>query len=380
MMSTEAPDYLLDADTQEATIRSRMLAKVTDGVDKSEGSYVWDSLSPVAIENVFIRMALQKALNLGFAQTVDAENIKFLVMRAEEHGVYRKAATYATGKIHVTGKAKTIVPSGIKLATEADADLNIKSVFFVTTETVTISDDGTADVAIKAVDAGVSGDVSAGSIVLLATARKNVYSVTNQAATTGGTDDESLESLLARYLEKVRNPGTSGNMADYKQWATSVNGVGDAHVIPLWNGEGTVKVVVLGADKKPAAADIVEAVRQYINDKAATGDRMAPIGATVTIVPASTVSMTLDATIVMNASAGVALSAIQASLTSALEAYLSKMAFQTSTIRYSRIGAIILDQTGVVDYSSLTINGQTGNLSLQEDQVAIVGTVTLHAE
>lgn len=379
-MSTEAPDYLLDADTQEATIRSRMLAKVTDGVDKSEGSYVWDSLSPVAIENVFIRMALQKALNLGFAQTVDAENIKFLVMRAEEHGVYRKAATYATGKIHVTGKAKTIVPSGIKLATEADADLNIKSVFFVTTETVTISDDGTADVAIKAVDAGVSGDVSAGSIVLLATARKNVYSVTNQAATTGGTDDESLESLLARYLEKVRNPGTSGNMADYKQWATSVNGVGDAHVIPLWNGEGTVKVVVLGADKKPAAADIVEAVRQYINDKAATGDRMAPIGATVTIVPASTVSMTLDATIVMNASAGVALSAIQASLTSALEAYLSKMAFQTSTIRYSRIGAIILDQTGVVDYSSLTINGQTGNLSLQEDQVAIVGTVTLHAE
>ena len=140
-MSTEAPDYLLDADTQEATIRSRMLAKVTDGVDKSEGSYVWDSLSPVAIENVFIRMALQKALNLGFAQTVDAENIKFLVMRAEEHGVYRKAATYATGKIHVTGKAKTIVPSGIKLATEADADLNIKSVFFVTTETVTISDD-----------------------------------------------------------------------------------------------------------------------------------------------------------------------------------------------------------------------------------------------
>lgn len=379
-MSTEAPDYLLDADTQEATIRSRMLAKVTDGVDKSEGSYVWDSLSPVAIENVFIRMALQKALNLGFAQTVDAENIKFLVMRAEEHGVYRKAATYATGKIHVTGKAKTIVPSGIKLATEADADLNIKSVFFVTTETVTISDDGTADIAIKAVDAGVSGNVSAGSIVLLATARKNVYSVTNQAATTGGTDDESLESLLARYLEKVRNPGTSGNMADYKQWATSVNGVGDAHVIPLWNGEGTVKVVVLGADKKPAAADIVEAVRQYINDKAATGDRMAPIGATVTIVPASTVSMTLDATIVMNASAGVALSAIQASLTSALEAYLSKMAFQTSTIRYSRIGAIILDQTGVVDYSSLTINGQTGNLSLQEDQVAIVGTVTLHAE
>jgi uncharacterized phage protein gp47/JayE len=374
------PDYLKDADTQEAAIRGRMLAKVTNTVDKSEGSYVWDSLSPVAIEMVFIRMALQKALKLGFAQTVDAENIDYLVMRAEEHGVYRKAATYATGSIHITGKPKTVVPSGLKLATEADADLGIKSIFFLTTESITIPDGGEADIPIKAAEAGAAGDVSAGSIVLLATARKNVYSLTNPAATTGGTDDESLESLLSRYLEKVRNPGTSGNKADYKQWATSVNGVGEAHVIPLWNGEGTVKVVVLGADKKPAAADIVAAVQAYINETAATGDRMAPIGATVTVVPASTVSMNLDATIVMNTSAGVALSAIQESLAAALEAYLSKMAFQTSTIRYSRIGAIILDQTGVVDYSSLTINGQTGNLALKEDEVAIVGTVTLHAE
>lgn len=374
------PDYLKDEDTQEATIRSRMLAKVTDTVDKSEGSYVWDSLSPVAIEMVFIRMALQKALKLGFAQTVDADNIGYLVMRAEEHGVYRKTATYATGSIRITGKPKTVVPSGIKLATEADADLDIKSVFFLTTESVTISDNGTTDIPIRAITAGSSGDVSAGSIILLATARKNIYSITNPAATTGGTDDESLDSLLSRYLEKVRNPGTSGNKADYKQWATSVNGVGDAHVIPLWNGEGTVKVVVLGADKKPAAADIIEAVYDYINETAATGDRMAPIGATVTVVPASTINMNLEATIVMDISAGIALSAIQDKLIAALEAYLSKMAFQTSTIRYSRIGAIILDQIGVVDYSSLTINNQTSNLTLQEDEVAIVGTVTLHAE
>lgn len=374
------PDYLKDEDTQEATIRSRMLAKVTDTVDKSEGSYVWDSLSPVAIEMVFIRMALQKALKLGFAQTVDADNIGYLVMRAEEHGVYRKTATYATGSIRITGKPKTVVPSGIKLATEADADLDIKSVFFLTTESVTISDNGTTDIPIRAITAGSSGDVSAGSIILLATARKNIYSITNPAATTGGTDDESLDSLLSRYLEKVRNPGTSGNKADYKQWATSVNGVGDAHVIPLWNGEGTVKVVVLGADKKPAAADIIEAVYDYINETAATGDRMAPIGATVTVVPASTINMNLEATIVMDISTGIALSAIQDKLIAALEAYLSKMAFQTSTIRYSRIGAIILDQIGVVDYSSLTINNQTSNLTLQEDEVAIVGTVTLHAE
>ena len=49
---------------------------------------------------VFIRMALQKALKLGFAQTTDLEH---LIMRADEHGVLQKKATKATGTITVTG-------------------------------------------------------------------------------------------------------------------------------------------------------------------------------------------------------------------------------------------------------------------------------------
>ena len=369
-------DYLDESQTTEISIRTRMLKNVTVGVDKSEGSYVFDSLSPAAIENVFIGMALRKTLQLGFAQKTE---IDYLAMRAEEHGVYRKDATYATGTLKVTGTPKTVIPNGLKAATEADAAMEIKSIYFMTTTAATIGDDGTVNVPIIAVESGSTGNVAAGSIVVLATSRKNISAITNEAATEGGVDIEAKESLLARYLEKVRNPGTSGNKADYKQWAASVDGVGDAHAVPLWNGEGTVKVVILGADKKPASADIVSAVQKYICETAASGDRKAPIGATVTVVPATTVEVNIDATVVMSTTAGIALSTIKETLTEALTSYLAAMAFQTSTIRYSRIGAIILDQNGVLDYASYFINSKTANLEIKDDEVAVVGAVTLHA-
>lgn len=360
-------------DTTEEVIRSRLLSHVSDSVDKSEGSYVWDAHAPVAIELVFVRMALQKALELGFAQTTDIEH---LTMRAAEHGVSRKAATKATGTVTITGKAGAIVPDGLKLATEADADLGIESIFFVTTEAAVIPASGSIDVPIEAVDGGTAGNVTAGSIVVLAQSRNSIESVVNAAATSGGTDNESLESLLSRYLEKVRNPGTSGNKADYIQWATSVDGVGEAHVIPLWNGEGTVKVVIIDENKEPANAELVAAVQNFLSVDAGSGDRQAPIGATVTVVPATTISINVEANVVLEE--GTALATVQEAFEKDLAAYLKRLAFKVGTIRYSRICSTLLDEKGVVDYNQIAINGGEANIPVGDDEVAVKGTVTLH--
>ncbi|MDD6697873.1 MAG: baseplate J/gp47 family protein [Veillonellaceae bacterium] len=372
-MSNTEPNYLNTEDTTEEVIRSRLLSHVSDGVDKSEGSYVWDAHAPVAIELVFVRMALQKILELGFAQTTDLEH---LIMRAAEHGVYQKSATKATGTVTVTGKPGAIVPAGIKLATEADADLGIESIYFVTTEAATIPASGSIDVPIEAVEGGTAGNVAAGSIVVLAQSRNSITSITNAQATTGGTDDESLESLRSRYLEKVRNPGTSGNKADYEQWATSVDGVGEAHVMALWAGEGTVKVIIIDENKEPANAELVAAVQKFLSVDAGSGDRQAPIGATVTVVPATTVPINVEATVVLEE--GTALASVQEAFEKDLAAYLKRLAFKVGTIRYSRICSTLLDEAGVVDYNQITINGKEANVELKDDEVALEGTVTLH--
>ena len=376
-MSANEPDYLMTRDTTEEVIRNRLLSHVGDTYDKSEGSYIYDAHAPVAIELVFVRMALQRALELGFAQTTDIEH---LTLRAEEHGVFRKKATKAKGAIHITGKPGSIVPKGLELATEADADLDIKSVFFVTTKESLIADRGEVDIPIEAKEAGTSGNVAANSIVVMAQSRKSISAVRNNAATTGGTDDEDYPSLLYRYLEKVRNPGTSGNIADYKQWATSVDGVGAAHVIPLWDGEGTVKVVIIDNDKKPANPDIVAAVQKYLSVDAGTGDRAAPIGATVTVVPATTKPLSISVSVLLDKNSGISKVEVEKNLRKQLDAYLKKLAFQANIIRYARIGAIILEQEGVVDYNSYTINGGTENTPIKGDEVALLGELMLHAE
>lgn len=375
-MSNTEPNYLNTEDTTEEVIRSRLLSHVSDGVDKGEGSYIWDAHAPVAIELVFVRMALQRALELGFAQTTDLEH---LVMRAAEHGVAQKKATKATGTITVTGTKGAIIPDGLKLCTEADADLGISSIYFVTTKQATIPESGTVDIPIEAVEGGTSGNVTAGSIVLLAQSRKDISAVSNKEATTGGTDDEGFDSLLARYLEHVRNPGTSGNEADYKQWATSVDGVGEAHVISLWNGEGTVKVVIVDENKQPANKELVDAVQKFLSVDAGSGDRKAPIGATVTVVSASKVDVDVDATIILDSDAGTSVAEVQESFSKALDDYLKRLAFKTGTIRYSRICSILLEQSGIVDYSKISVNGQEVNISVSDEEVATLGTVTLHA-
>lgn len=374
-MSIENPDYLVTADTTEEAIRNRLLSHVPDSVDKSQGSYIWDAHAPVAIELVFVRMALQKIIQLAFAETSDIEH---LTMRAREHGVERKEATYATGTITITGKPGTIIPAGFRVATEADADINIPSVFFATTAAVTIPAEGTVDIPIKAEEAGQVGNVAAGCVVVLGQSRDGVISVTNNSPTTGGTADEDFDSLLARYLTKVRNPGTSGNEDDYQQWVLSVPGVGGAHVKSLWDGEGTVQVIIIDENKQPANAELVAAVQEYLMVNAGTGDRKAPIGATVTVTSANTVKIDVDATAILEQ--GETIAAVQEKFQTVLEAYLKRIAFQIGTIRYSRIGAMLLEISGVVDYGSLKINGQEENIPIGKEDVALLGTVTLHAE
>ena len=57
----------------------------------------------------------------------------------------------------------------------------------------------------------------------------------------------------------MRRTPTSGNPYHYQSWANSVDGVGASRVISKWNGAGTVKVVLAGADMEPASEATVAA-------------------------------------------------------------------------------------------------------------------------
>ncbi|MEH6944775.1 baseplate J/gp47 family protein [Bacillus sp. JJ722] len=346
MYSTRTADEILDS----------MKDSVRDDVDKREGAVVHDMLAPPAMEFEMIGFELDAILELGFADTSQAE---YLERRTAELGVFRKAATKAEGELIFTGDEGAEIPIGTRALTGS-------GVFFVAT-TYGVIAEGTATVKAEAIIAGAQGNVSPEQIIAIENAPNGIKSVTNLANFEGGVDTESDSDLKARYLLKVRKPITSGNTYHYEKWATDVEGVSRARVYPIWNGNGTVKVVVIDANGRAPSPAIVE-------DVIANIERERPIGATVTVVPVREIAINIAVTLTLE---GALLPVdVQAEVEANINGYLAQAG---NIIRYSQIANAIIDTQGVVDYEGLTINGSTSNVVIDGESTAIVGEVILNA-
>jgi uncharacterized phage protein gp47/JayE len=347
---------MYENETQQEILQ-RLLTACNSTLNKNEGGFVFDSLSPSAIELALAYIELDNVINLGFVSTTSGN---YLDYKAEEYGLTRLAATKATGQITITGTNATVIPAGSLFSTAG-------GIQFETLAEVTIS--GTTVVAsVRAVVAGISGNVAISAINTIPIAIPGVTSVDNAAGTTGGTDQETDEALRDRILEKVQNPATSGNSNHYVQWAKEVAGVGDARCLPLWDGNGTVKVVIIDGNKEPASGTIVTNVETYI-------ETVRPIGADVTVVSASAVEIDVDATLTLLP--GYILADVKTAFETNLTNYLKSIAFEQSYVSYAVIGSTLLDTEGVQDYADLTVNLGTSNISIANTEVATKGTVTL---
>ncbi|QVY62995.1 baseplate J/gp47 family protein [Cytobacillus gottheilii] len=344
-------------ETQD-TIHERLLASVDDEIDKRQGAIVWDMTRPSALELAQAYVALDRVLTFGFASP-DMPS-RELDLRANEMGLTRKPATAAVGTVTFTGTNGITVEAGTRLSTD-ESD----PIYFVTTQVGVISN-GTLTVETVAELAGVNGNVAQGQIAIVLDNVSGVSSVTNSQAFDGGTDAESDESLLTRYFGRVRRPATSGNANHYEQWAKEVAGVGDAKVYPLANGPGTVKVVLLDVDKTAPPESVVNTAIAHI-------ESVRPIGATVEVVGATETPINVSATLTL--ADGAELADAQAEFESLLRDYLKELAFVDPIVRYSQIASLLLDVTAVLDYANLVINGVTGNLTIQDGAVAVIGAV-----
>jgi uncharacterized phage protein gp47/JayE len=335
-----------------------ILAELQDNsktaASKFEGTFEYDVFSSNSIEFAKTEVELEQLYKAAFADTSWGD---YLTMRAAESGIVRKDAVSASGTVTVKGNGT--LPNGSIFATAASTQ-------FKTLATVIIS--GSTDVAVQAVIAGADGNVAAGEITVIPMSIPGITGVVNAEAMHDGYDEEDDSGLLSRYLTHVRTPGTSGNKYHYMEWATSVSGVGAAKVIPLWNGPGTVKVVIVNDNYEQASDTLVKNVTDYIEE-------VRPIGATVTIASAApkviNISVTVDGTL------------NETTFKTNVKNYfveLEKNIINSSASAYisiAKIGAILLTDTGVNDYSNLKMNNETVNISLTSEEIATLGTVTV---
>jgi uncharacterized phage protein gp47/JayE len=347
---------MYESETAEV-ILARMLERLSDTLDKREGSVLSDILSPAAIELEQAYAEMDNVFNLGFVDTTYGE---YLDRRCAEQGLTRKPAVAAVGTVTITAQAGTVIPQGTRLSTTDDTPI-----YFDTTVDATVTD-STVDVAIAAEISGVSGNIDAGTITAVVGDMASIITVNNAEATTGGIDEETDESLLARYQEKVSRPITSGNKYQYESWAKSVAGISDALCYPLWNGPGTVKVVVIDDNKRCPAQSVIDAVSAYIEDNR-------PVGASVTVVGVTERSIDVSATLTLTD--GAVLDDVKTAIIASITVYFESIAFVDQTVRYSKIANAILDTDGVIDYANMQVSGQTGNIVLNTDEVPVIGAV-----
>ncbi|MBM6824781.1 baseplate J/gp47 family protein [Veillonella magna] len=331
---------------EQADILRELQELSQSSVSKIEGTFENDVLASNAIEFGKTEVELEQLYRAAFADTAWGE---YLTMRAAEAGVFRKEAVRAVGVVTVTGNGE--LPVGSRFATEA-------GVVFETIEHVVVRN--TATVSVQAVIAGVGGNVMPGTITEIPASIPGISGVTNTLATANGYDEETDASLLARYLLHVRTPGTTGNATHYLEWALSVPGVGSAKIIPAWNGPNTVKVIVVDANRDAAPEELLTKVATYI-------ESVRPIGARVTVVSARKKMIDISVKITGRAD--------KAAVEADIIEYFKNIT--TTYVSAAKIGDILFHTVGVDDYTSLTLNGEQGNLELATDELPVLGTVTL---
>lgn len=350
--------YLSETDDE---IHERMLAMIDDDIDKRQGSVSYDLTRPTSAELAQAYIELDNILLFGFAS--DDMPGEFLDLRARELGIIRKPSIKASGELTFTGPIGTVVERGTRVRTDED-----DQIYFVTLETTEIGESGSIIVPAEAEDGGFSGNVGAREITVTLGDLSGTVEVINDHSFDGGTDTESDDSFLERYFDRTQKPITSGNVYHYEQWSKEVPGVGDVRVYPLWDGPGTVKVVLLDEEKETPAQSIIDAAITYIEDQR-------PIGADVTVVGAQEISINISADLILSSNAN--LENVKSDIERGLTEYLTSLAFNDTLIRYTQIAAILLDVSRIIDYSNLTVNGSTSNVEITEEQVAILGEVEI---
>lgn len=156
---------------------------------------------------------------------------------AQYIGVKRKPASYAVGMVTFTGTEGTVIPLQFLVSTG--------TYIFWTQQIATIPAGGTVDVPIRAIELGNTSNVLANTITTIVNPLTGVTAVTNAAATTGGADVETDESLRARYDESISLGGASTTSAIEAE-LLQVQNVVDARV--------TENVTMATVDGVPAKA------------------------------------------------------------------------------------------------------------------------------
>lgn len=332
-----------------SAIQKKMMDNLPEGLDKTEGGFPWDMTRPTAIE---ISETLQFNLSIGLRQTYSLwATGAWLDLHGLEVDLTRKQPEYAYGVLSIEGQAGIEIPVGFMFSTRGTAEK--ASLYYMALEAVTLDDEGKADVHIRAENTGAEYNTPEDTVCLMVQPINGIETITNKDVVTGGADLESDDDFRLRIIQAERNGSMTGCDADYIRWAMEVPGVSSAMVEPLWNGNGTVRVIVADAEGNMANTELTQRVYDYIVSPNDRSKRKAPIGATVTVD--SVRFYDIDIRFAFTVIPGADPERISEMFRESILEYFAEDAREDMAVSYNRIRAFLEGREGVKTLTRLDI-------------------------
>lgn len=336
-------------------ILNRMLSRVSPDVDKREGSIIYDTLAPTAAELAQVYTDLELIMNLTFARTSSGEYLDF---RVEESGVRRRPATRAIRK----GVFNIDVPIGSRFRGG--------DVIYQVTERI---EEGVF--MLEAETEGTIGNEYFGRLLPIDNI-EGLSSAVLDEVLIPGTNEESDPALYERYVEEVNATRYGGNVDQYREWISKIQGVGRFRVQPLWNGRGTVRALITDANNQVPSQELIDLVQNTLDPyQDGMGYGLVPVGHIFTAAGAIPKTINISMKVVFEE--GYSVSDIQDDVNRIIDDYFSEINFVHLTIRQAVLLSRLIALEPIKDITELKLNDIDGNIEMGEEEIAVRGVVTI---
>lgn len=370
-------------------ILTEALSKVPDNVDKREGSIIRDALSPCCYEAAKHILYLADIIEQTYIETA---NGLWLDGRVIEGGITRDPATYAKklGVFKTQLDEPCQISIGQSFSTVGDTILNYTAV------QVYANEDGDVVPGSYIMQCNTVGSVG-NSYIGRIVPNDYIEKLASAEITTllyPGEEEESDDSLRERFLANLMKTAFGGNIAQYRQWAKEIPGIGGVQVYPVWAGGGTVKLSIIDTDYNSCSSEFCQTILEKFDPENSGGETglglgIAPIGHKVTV--STPLPRTINVSGKITLLPGYKLETLMPDIKASLENYLLSLreAWENSddennysvTVYLGRINFAILNVKGVSSAYELKLNGTDTDIRLTEtsslQEIPVLGTVSL---
>ena len=388
-------------------ILNRMMSRVSNKLDKREGSVIWDAHSPAALEIMALYIELERVIKESFGDTASRE---FLIKRCAERGI----TPYPASKSVARG---VFTPDNIDVLGKR---FNIGEMNFVAVQKMS---DGVYEMECET--EGSEGNHYLGQMTPIDYVN-GLQTAELTELLIPGENEEDTEELRQRYFDSFEDKAFGGNVKDYVTKTNAIAGVGQTKVTRVWNGDirpaemipspevkawysaavnglteepkkwletvfktaeekkltmgGTVLLTILGADFGEASAELIAKVQETIDPEPYGGEGygIAPIGHVVTVKSAESVKVDIVTKILFEA--GYGFGNLKESIETAVEEYFLELRknwgkSSVTVVRISQIETRLLSIKGIIDIGDTRLNGAERNLMLGSLQIPVLGGI-----